>query len=302
MTPDVEAEFEITTHYDLKSSFVMQRTGRNDPTARLEPARFAKASRTPLGMVAIELVHNVAAARMHVRAWGDGAAWAMERVPAWLGEGDGYGQFAPTGVVETWAAKHRGLRLPRSPFPTDLHISLVLQQRVTFSEAVGAHHRLAEQYGDRAPGPLGLLVFPDHDALRRIPSYDFRAMGIDSKRATALVEAARLRARVLALEKAPFEEVRRYLGLIPGTGPWTAENLLAGAYGDPDAVPPGDVHLPHQVCFALNGEAFGSDERMFELLEPYRGHRNRVVRLMWLAGPTRPYIDRARVRKRWVKD
>jgi len=64
----------------------------------------------------------------------------------------------------------------------------------------------------------------------------------------------------------------------------------------------GDVHPLHSISFALAGELFGSDERMFELLEPYRGHRDRVVRLTFLAEPTRPYIDKARVRRRWVKE
>lgn len=300
MTPDVEADFELDTHFDMGASFVMQRTGGSDPTARLEPNRFIKASRTPDGLVAIELCHL--GSRVRVRAWGPGASWTLARVPAWLGENDGLERFVPTGVVETWAHKRRGLRLPRSPFPTDLHMSFVLQQRIKFAEAAQQHRVLAQRYGEPAPGPLELLVFPDHDKLRRIPSYDFRALGIDNKRATALVEAARLRKRLLEYEQASFDEVRRFLMLIPGTGPWTAENLLAIAFGDPDAVPPGDVHLPHSISFALAGELFGSDERMFELLEPYRGHRNRVVRLMFLAGPTRPYIDKARVRRRWVKE
>ena len=45
----------------------------------------------------------------------------------------------------------------------------------------------------------------------------------------------------------------------------------------------GDLHIPHMVSWHLAGERRGSDERMLELLEPYRGHRGRVVRLL-LAG------------------
>jgi 3-methyladenine DNA glycosylase/8-oxoguanine DNA glycosylase len=45
----------------------------------------------------------------------------------------------------------------------------------------------------------------------------------------------------------------------------------------------GDLHLPHIVSWTLAGERRGSDERMLELLEPYRGHRGRVIRLL-LAG------------------
>ncbi|MGH2687137.1 MAG: DNA-3-methyladenine glycosylase 2 family protein, partial [Actinomycetota bacterium] len=41
---------------------------------------------------------------------------------------------------------------------------------------------------------------------------------------------------------------------------------------------------PHQVSWALAGEPRGDDARMLELLEPYRGHRGRVVRLIVAAG------------------
>jgi hypothetical protein len=58
------------------------------------------------------------------------------------------------------------------------------------------------------------------------------------------------------------------------------------ALGDGDAVFVGDLHLPHLVTSALAGERRGSDERMLELLEPYRGHRARVVRLLLAGGPT----------------
>jgi len=56
------------------------------------------------------------------------------------------------------------------------------------------------------------------------------------------------------------------------------------ALGDPDAVSVGDYHLPSMVAWALAGEARADDERMLELLEPYRGHRARVVQLLELAG------------------
>ena len=55
------------------------------------------------------------------------------------------------------------------------------------------------------------------------------------------------------------------------------------ALGDADAVSVGDYHLPNQVAWALAGEARADDARMLELLEPYRGQRGRVIRLL-LAG------------------
>jgi 3-methyladenine DNA glycosylase/8-oxoguanine DNA glycosylase len=56
------------------------------------------------------------------------------------------------------------------------------------------------------------------------------------------------------------------------------------ALGDPDAVSVGDFHLPNVVAYALAGEPRANDGRMLELLEPWRGHRARVVRLLEASG------------------
>jgi hypothetical protein len=58
--------------------------------------------------------------------------------------------------------------------------------------------------------------------------------------------------------------------------------------GDPDAVAVGDFHLKNLVSFNLAGEARGTDERMLELLTPYKGQRGRVVRLLQLDGRPPP--------------
>ena len=71
------------------------------------------------------------------------------------------------------------------------------------------------------------------------------------------------------------------------------------ALGDADAVSLGDYHLPHLVAWALAGKPRGSDELMLELLEPYRGHRGRVLRLLQLAGITAPRFG-PRMPLRWI--
>jgi len=56
--------------------------------------------------------------------------------------------------------------------------------------------------------------------------------------------------------------------------------VLRSAFGDPDAISVGDYHLPDTEAWALAGEPRADDARMLELLEPYRGQRARVQRLL----------------------
>ena len=58
------------------------------------------------------------------------------------------------------------------------------------------------------------------------------------------------------------------------------------ALGDPDAVSVGDFHMPHAVAWFLAGEPRATDERMLDLLEPYRGQRARAMRLITYSGTT----------------
>ena len=60
------------------------------------------------------------------------------------------------------------------------------------------------------------------------------------------------------------------------------------AFGDPDAISVGDYHLPNVVAWALAREPRADDAHMLELLEPYRGQRGRVQRLLEAAGIQAP--------------
>jgi 3-methyladenine DNA glycosylase/8-oxoguanine DNA glycosylase len=98
-------------------------------------------------------------------------------------------------------------------------------------------------------------------------------------------------ARAPRLEEAtamPIGDAYERLRAFPGIGPWSAAEVAAVALGDVDAVSVGDFHLKNHVCFALTGEVRGTDERMLELLEPWRGHRGLVVRLLLSGAPGAP--------------
>ncbi len=75
---------------------------------------------------------------------------------------------------------------------------------------------------------------------------------------------------------------------ITGIGPWTAAQVMGAAWGDADAIPTGDYHLPNTVAWALAGERRGTDERMLELLEPYRPQRRRALLLIKMSGIQAP--------------
>jgi 3-methyladenine DNA glycosylase/8-oxoguanine DNA glycosylase len=101
-------------------------------------------------------------------------------------------------------------------------------------------------------------------------------------------ELARRAGRLDRLADLPASEARDRLALLPGLGPWTAAEVAIVALGDADAVSVGDYHLPHNVSWILAGEPRATDARMLELLEPFAGHRGRVLRLIAASGVGAP--------------
>src|SRR5450755_660830 len=75
-TPDAEATIAVEGPYDLVRTLGPLTHGRGDPTIRIEAGRVQRATRTPDGPVAADLAVLGEVAR--VRAWGPGAAWAVD--------------------------------------------------------------------------------------------------------------------------------------------------------------------------------------------------------------------------------
>lgn len=73
------------------------------------------------------------------------------------------------------------------------------------------------------------------------------------------------------------------LRTIPGVGVWTAAETLQRSHGDPDRISVGDYHLASIVGYALTGSKT-DDDGMLELLQPWAGQRQRVVRLILASG------------------
>jgi 3-methyladenine DNA glycosylase/8-oxoguanine DNA glycosylase len=227
---------------------------------------------------------------VRVDAWGPGAEWLVEHAPTLTGGLDDDRDFDPGHpLLRELHARHRGLRLCRSEAVFEAVVPTIIEQKVVGAEALTSWRRLARALGEAAPGPLErLLLPPSAERLAPTPSHVFHTFGLERRRADTIRRAA-LSARRLeeALGLSPVE-ARARLRALPGMGVWTAAEVAMVALGDPDAVSVGDYHLPHLVSWALAGEPRGGDERMLELLEPFRGHRGRVLRLLAASGIRAP--------------
>jgi 3-methyladenine DNA glycosylase/8-oxoguanine DNA glycosylase len=93
--------------------------------------------------------------------------------------------------------------------------------------------------------------------------------------------------RLERLADVPPADAAARLRSLPGIGAWTAAEVGQRALGDADAVSVGDYHVPSLVGWVLVGEPV-DDDTMLELLEPYRGHRYRAVRMVELSGLAPP--------------
>lgn len=273
---------------DLQATLAPLWFGHRDATIRLATDRVVRAWRTPAGAATLAVRRH--SDRFEAEAWGPGADWALEQAPAFVGLGDEPWRFRPSDPIVARAHRRRpGLRIARTGTVADVLVPTILAQKVTALEAAQAWLRMTGRWGEPAPGPLpGLRLAPAAEVLAAQPYWAFHRLGVERRRAVTIIDAARRIDRLEeALALAPAAALTR-LTAFPGIGPWTASIVLRLAGGDPDAVEVGDYHLPNLVAWNLAGEPRGDDARMLELLEPFRGHRGRVLRLLTLEGRRAP--------------
>ncbi|HEX7167589.1 MAG TPA: hypothetical protein VF230_11470 [Acidimicrobiales bacterium] len=286
----VENRFRPAHPIDLRRTFAF---ALRYPTGMLRPDGVWRATRTPDGPATLRLRSH--AGEVTATGWGPGAAWAVERAPVMVGAGDDPGSFVAAHrhpVVDDLHRHAPGLRVPRTEAVFETLVHVVLEQKVQSRQARRAYRAIVQRHGEPAPGPaahaLGLRLLPHPDALARIPAYVFHRYNVERKRAVTLVTAARYAERLDECAGLPLRDAYERLRTLPGIGAWSAAEVAVVALGDHDAVSVGDYHLPNTICWALAGEARGDDRRMLELLEPWRGQRARVVRLVESAGITAP--------------
>jgi 3-methyladenine DNA glycosylase/8-oxoguanine DNA glycosylase len=246
---------------------------------------------TPAGPATLRLVQRSDVGEVVATAWGEGAQWTLDQVPALLGEGDDDSDFVAhhPQVARAWK-RYAAWHVPRSGLVLHALVPAAIEQKVTGQEAFGGYRTLVRRFGSRAPGAgeqRRLWVAPSAQEWAAIPSWEWLAASVDSARSGTAVRAARVAGRLEESAALPLEAARRRLRSVPGVGVWTAAEVAQRALGDPDSVSFGDYHVAKNLTWALLGEA-RDDDVLAELLEPYRGHRYRVQRLLELSGAGRP--------------
>ncbi len=286
---------ELAWPVDARRTLAPLGHGPHDPAFHVAPdGAVWRATRLPSGPATLRF-SQTGPTSVEVVAWGDGAVAALALAPGMVGALDDASTFAPgVGVVRDAWRRTMGLRLGRSGQVLESLVPAILEQRVVTRSAWEAWTWLLRRHGERAPGPtpVDMRVPPSAQTWAAVPVWDFHRAGVDPARARTVVAVARLAGRLeesVAIADGPggSEAALERLRVVPGVGPWTAALVAQRAWGDPDVVAVGDFHLPGQVGWALAGRRGVDDAGMLELLEPYRGHRQRVVRHLLAAGIAR---------------
>ncbi len=269
---------DIAEWLDLRSTV----RGTKDPVT-VGPTAQLWNTRTPDGVGSVCL-RRIGPTTVEATAWGPGADWLLAQSPRLLGADDDLTGFEPPAgrLAERW--RRQPFLLGRSDRLWDALVGAVLGQKVQVKNARRSRRLLCRLHGEPAPGPDGGWVLPPPERVAQMGYSDFHPLGVERKRAETLRRVAREMPRLDRLPTDSAATVKSRLQHVPGIGPWTAAMVTASALGDPDAVPLGDFHIPNTVAWHLAGEERGDDARMLELLEPFAGHRWRVVRLAKSAG------------------
>jgi 3-methyladenine DNA glycosylase/8-oxoguanine DNA glycosylase len=284
--------------YSLNQTLGTLLRGTGDPSFSLRPDGLWTAFTTPDGPVTLRLTAAVDAA-VDAQAWGPGSAAGLAGVPGLLGADDDWAAFDEPAFHATLPrmvrdARRRNLavRLPSTGRVVDCLVPTILEQKVTVIEARRGYRYLMYRFGSPAPAagaaaPEGLRVQPTPAQWLRIPSWEWHRAGVGPQRSATVMRALRSAVALERLAALPALEAAAKLQTIPGIGIWTAAEVVQRTHGCPDSIAVGDYHLAAYVGAALTGRRT-DDAGMLALLEPWKGQRQRVVRMIGLSGFRKP--------------
>lgn len=242
------------------------------------------AARTPLGPGTLRLRRT--RGELIGEAWGEGAAWLLDRIGSIAGLDDEPKSFdTDDAVVAPLHRAHQGWRFGRTDLVFDSLVTAVCAQKVTGGEAKRAMQGLYRRFSEPAPGANPRLRLPPDPArMADAPYYQFHELHLEKRRADLLRRVSSEADNIDGLAASTPAAAANYLESIPGISVWTSASTLGVSHGDADQVPVGDFHIKHMVVHHLTGRDRGTDEEMLELLEPFRPHRGRVIRLLHTLG------------------
>lgn len=287
--------------FDLLQTLGILMRGNGDPSFAARQDGLWMAFTTPDGPATLRLAAAGVDLDRHVdaQAWGPGAGSAIAGVPTLLGGGDDWSAFDEPAFHATLPrmvreARRRNLtvRLPTTGRVVDSLVPTILEQKVTTIEARRGYRYLMYRYGTAAPGtgrrtPAGLLVAPTAAQWLAIPSWEWHKAGVGPQRSATVMRALRSAVGLERLASLSAADAGAKMQTIPGIGVWTAAEVVQRTHGCPDSISVGDYHLASYVGYALTGRKT-DDAGMIALLEPWRGHRQRVVRMLGLSGFRKP--------------
>ena len=288
----IETEYRPRQPVDVRRTVLYQRHGGGDPTMLVAGSVIWRASRTPDGIATLA-IRETSPGVVRGAAWGPGAEWALAQLPDLCGGRDDPAGFEPHHhpLIAAVHRRNPGIRIGRTDLFFEALASAVIEQKVTGMQAFGAWRQLVTWHGERAPGPTPRPMFapPSIDGWRRVPSWSWHRAGLEPPQARTIVEAARRGDAIGRVFMTAVDGEARDRVLISqrGIGPWTSAETRIRALGDPDAVSVGDFHLAHEVGYALTGTRV-DDDGMLELLSPWAGQRQRVIRLIEASGVREP--------------
>lgn len=280
---------------DARATLATHARGPGDPAYRVAAdGAVWRAVRTPDGPGTLRVHADPRTGEITGQAWGPGAGWLLDRLPALLGADDEAAAFRPAaehGVLREAARRRAGFRVSRTDRMLEALVPAVLEQKVTGTEAHRSWRQLLWRHGTPAPGPRDpaarMRVPPDARTWMSLASWDWHLAGVDPRRARTIRVAASAAGRLEETLGMGVDVADRRLRALPGVGVWTSAEVRQRAFGDADAVSVGDLHVPGMIGWALTGRVV-DDAGMLALLEPYAGHRYRVQRLLELAGVAVP--------------
>lgn len=303
--PDYSDVFHPEVPVDVAANVAPLVRGMADPTAASRNGVSWLSFQPPsAGPVSLAIIHppspiEPGAIRYHIWAHGDETAidYAVERMPVLLGVDAGslagWAEFdelleetkhlLPERVVEA-RRRNPGMRFMATGQLVDELFTVILEQKVTQQQARATWAWLAKHYGD--PSPVGDPVpktSPHPRTVLDIPSWKWHTGWVQPFMVRTLQTVASRATALHRLAEQPLEQINRGLHSLPGVGAWTVAETLQRTHGAADYVSVKDFHLAHHVGEALTGRRT-DDDGMLELLAPWVGHRQRIVRLIYASG------------------